>query len=69
MNTYIERRKAMFPRPRYVFLDDHGTATVEYALCLLAAAAFAMILFVVVQSGSVTEGLTALIDRALNFKG
>lgn len=59
----------MFPRPRYVFLDDRGMSTVEYALGLLAAAAFAMILFAVVQSGSVTEGLTTLIDRALNFKG
>lgn len=59
----------MFPRPRYVFLDDSGMSTVEYALGLLAAAAFAMILFSVVQSGSVTEGLTSLIDRALSFKG
>lgn len=59
----------MFLSPRYVFLDDRGMSTVEYALGLLAAAAFAMILFAVVQSGSVTEGLTTLIDRALNFKG
>jgi hypothetical protein len=59
----------MFPRPRYVFLDDRGMSTVEYALGLLAAAAFAMILFGIVQSGSVTDGLTTLIDRALNFTG
>ncbi|MGB3443063.1 MAG: DUF4244 domain-containing protein [Actinophytocola sp.] len=59
----------MFPRPRYIFLDDHGMSTVEYAVCLLAAAAFAMILFGVVQSGTVAEGLNDLIERALNFKG
>jgi hypothetical protein len=59
----------MFPRPRYVFLDDSGMSTVEYAVGLLAAAAFAMILFGVIQGGSVADGLTDLIDRALNFKG
>lgn len=59
----------MFPRPRYAFLDDRGMSTVEYALGLVAAAAFAMILFGVVQSGSVAEGLGNLIDRALNFTG
>jgi hypothetical protein len=59
----------MFPRPRYVFLDDCGMSTVEYALGLLTAAAFAMILFGVVRSGSVADGLSALIDRALDFSG
>jgi hypothetical protein len=59
----------MFPRPRYVFLDDSGMSTVEYALGMLAAATFAMILLAVVQSGSVTDGLTSLIDRALDFEG
>ncbi len=59
----------MFPRPRYVFLDDRGMSTVEYSVGLLAAAAFAMILFKVVQSGSVMDGLTNLIDNALNFTG
>lgn len=59
----------MFPRPRYVFLDDSGMSTVEYTLGLLAAAAIAMILFGVVQSGSVADGFNELIERALNFKG
>jgi hypothetical protein len=59
----------MFPRPRYVFLDDRGMSTVEYSVGLLAAAAFAMILFKVVQSGSVMDGLTNLIDNALDFTG
>jgi hypothetical protein len=57
----------MFPRPRYVFLDDRGMSTVEYSVGLLAAAALAMMLFKVVQSGSVMDGLTNLIDNALNF--
>ena len=59
----------MFPRPRYVFLDDRGMSTVEYSVGLLAAAALAMMLFKVVQSGSVMDGLTNLIDNALNFTG
>jgi hypothetical protein len=59
----------MFPRPRYVFLDDRGMSTVEYSVGLLAAAALAMVLFKVVQSGTVMDGLTNLIDNALNFTG
>lgn len=59
----------MFPRPRYVFLDDRGMSTVEYAMGLLAAAAFAMILYGVVRSGSVADGLNDLIERALDFSG
>ncbi len=45
---------------------DAGMSTVEYALCTIAAAAFAAILFAVVNSPAVLDGLTALIDRALN---
>jgi Flp pilus assembly pilin Flp len=60
----------MFPRPRYVFLDDDcGQATVEYVLGMLAAAALAMILFAVVQSGTVAKGLSDMIDKALHFTG
>ncbi|MFC4854460.1 DUF4244 domain-containing protein [Actinophytocola glycyrrhizae] len=59
----------MFPRPRYVFLDDRGMSTVEYALGLLSAAVLAMILFGIVKSGTVAEGLTGLIERAINVAG
>ena len=44
-------------------------STVEYSVGLLAAAALAMVLFKVVQSGTVMDGLTNLIDNALNFTG
>ena len=66
----------MFPRPRYVFLenhgrfmDDRGMSTTEYAVGLIAAAAFAAGLFAVVTSGTVQAQLTSLIERALNFTG
>jgi hypothetical protein len=59
----------MFPRPRYVFLDDRGSSTVEYALGMLAAAALAMILYGVVRSGTVADGLNDLIEQALDFQG
>jgi Flp pilus assembly pilin Flp len=62
----------MFPRPRYVFLDfldDRGTTTVEYAIGLVMAAAFAMVLFGLVTSGTVADGLSDLIDRALTVTG
>ena len=59
----------MFPKPRYEFLDDCGMSTVEYTVGLLVAAGLAMILFGVIQSGEVEEGLSNLIERALNVKG
>lgn len=59
----------MFPHPRYLFLDDSGMTTTEYAVGLIAAAAFAGLLFLVVQGGSVQEGITTLVERALDFTG
>lgn len=59
----------MFPRPRYVFLDDRGSSTVEYALGMVIAAALAMILYGVVRSGTVAEGLNDLIEQALDVTG
>ncbi|SDD82080.1 DUF4244 domain-containing protein [Actinokineospora iranica] len=44
---------------------DDGMSTVEYALCTIAAAAFAALLFAIVSSPAVFNGLTALIERAL----
>jgi hypothetical protein len=64
-----ERRRSMFPHPRYRFLDDRGMTTTEYAVGIIAAAAFAGLLFVVVQEGSVQEGLAELVERALDFRG
>ena len=60
----------MFLRPRYVFLeDDTGMSTVEYTVGLLAAVTMALVLWGVVKSGSVTDGFTELINRALTVKG
>ncbi|GAB1514931.1 DUF4244 domain-containing protein [Actinophytocola sp. KF-1] len=60
----------MFLRPRHVFLeDDTGMATVEYTVGVLVGATLALILWAVVKSGSVEDGITDLIDRALTVKG
>lgn len=58
----------MFPQPRHAFLDDTGSTT-EQAILMIVTAAFAAVLFVVVQSGEVKAALADLIDRALNFSG
>jgi Protein of unknown function (DUF4244) len=58
----------MFPQPRYVFLDDTGSTT-ESAILMIVLAAFAAVLYGVVQMPEVKEGLTALIQRALNTTG
>ena len=44
---------------------DDGMSTAEYAIGTVAAAAFAMLLYTVVTSDSVTAALTSLVDRAL----
>ena len=44
---------------------DAGMTTLEYAMGLLAAAAFAGILYKVVTSPHVSQALTGVIDRAL----
>jgi Flp pilus assembly pilin Flp len=58
----------MFPRPRYVFLDDRGSSTVEYALIMIIAATLALILYTVVRDGSVEEDLNNLVEHALDLK-
>lgn len=46
--------------------NDEGMTTAEYAVGTIAAAAFAAVLYRVVQSGAVQEGLSAIIQTALN---
>ena len=58
----------MFPQSRQPFLDDTGSTT-EVAILMIVTAAFAGVLFVVMQSGEVKAALTDLIQRALNFGG
>lgn len=48
---------------------EAGMSTAEYAVGTIAACAFAALLFKVVSSTEVQEGLSALIDRALNTNG
>lgn len=50
------------------FRGDDGMATVEYAIATLAAAALAAVLYLIVTSDAVVDGLTALIERALSVK-
>ena len=52
-------------RLRKVWRRDDGMTTAEYAVGLIAAVAFAGILYKVVTSGIVTTALTAIVKRAL----
>ncbi|MEY9927107.1 hypothetical protein ABH926_001732 [Catenulispora sp. GP43] len=45
---------------------DDGMSTVEYTLGTLAACAFAVILYKVITSPMVQNGLTAVLRKALN---
>ncbi|MFF3850057.1 DUF4244 domain-containing protein [Streptomyces sp. NPDC002328] len=45
---------------------DAGMVTSEYAMGIVAAVAFAVILYQVVTSGTVAEELQALVKRALS---
>ncbi len=53
-------------RLRERFRRDDGMTTAEYAVGLIAAVAFAGILYKVVTSGTVTTALTAIVKRALS---
>lgn len=47
------------------FRRDEGMTTAEYAVGLIAAVAFAGILYKVVTSGTVLTALTAIVKNAL----
>jgi Flp pilus assembly pilin Flp len=51
---------------RKLWRRDDGMTTAEYAVGLIAAVAFAGILYKVVTSGTVTTALTAIVKRALS---
>ena len=53
-------------RFRERFRRQDGMTTAEYAVGLIAAVAFAGILYKVVTSGTVTSALTAIVKRALS---
>lgn len=58
----------MFLPARRLFADETGMATVEYSVCLIAAAALAVTLYSVVSGQSVLDGLTALVQNALSTR-
>ncbi|MFE2041635.1 DUF4244 domain-containing protein [Streptomyces sp. NPDC059477] len=48
---------------------DAGMVTSEYALGLVAAAGFAVVLYRVLTSGTVAAELQAIVERALDASG
>src|SRR5215204_189600 len=56
----------LMARLRKVWRRDDGMTTAEYAVGLIAAVAFAGILYKVVTSGTVMTALTAIVRRALS---
>lgn len=64
--TAVRRvRRGALTRLSGVLRGEAGMSTAEYAIGTVAAAAFAMLLYTVVTSDSVTAALTSLVDRAL----
>jgi len=51
---------------RRMYRRDDGMTTAEYAVGLIAAVAFAGILYKVVTSGTVLTALTTIVKRALS---
>ena len=56
----------MMSRLRKFCRREEGMTTAEYAVGLIAAVAFAGILYKVVTSGTVMTALTAIVKRALS---
>jgi hypothetical protein len=48
-----------------IFRRDSGMGTTEYALCTVAAAAFAVILYTILTGSDIVEKVTALISDSL----
>jgi Flp pilus assembly pilin Flp len=56
----------MMRRLREFWRREDGMTTAEYAVGLIAAVAFAGILYKVVTSGTVMTALTSIVKRALS---
>ena len=56
----------MLRKLRAMYRRDDGMTTAEYAVGLIAAVAFAGILYKVVSSGTVLTALTTIVKRALS---
>lgn len=59
-------RRLRGPQLRGRRLRDAGMSTVEYTLGTLAACAFAVVLYKVITSPMVQNGLTAVMRKAFN---
>lgn len=55
----------MITRFKTLLSNDHGMSTIEYAMGSLAAAALAAVLYLVINSGGVTEAFESIITDAL----
>ncbi len=49
--------------------DEHGAATAEYAITIMAAVGFAGLLVAILRSDEVRGVLMGLVQRALDFAG
>jgi hypothetical protein len=56
----------LFKRARRRLRSDAGMTTAEYAVGTIAAVAFAVVLYRVVQSDAVRNALTSIVQSALN---
>ncbi len=56
----------MLDRIKNQLTNDYGMSTIEYAMGSLAAAALAAVLYLVINSGGVTEAFEAIITDALS---
>ena len=61
MYTYVRLRQKMME-----LTNDDGMSTIEYAMGSLAAAALAAVLYVVINSGGVTDAIESIITDALS---
>jgi hypothetical protein len=72
--TGVEMYKAVWARLRVLVCRaravrrDGGMVTSEYAMGIVAAVAFAVVLYKVVTSGAVSAELQAIVKRALDAK-
>ena len=64
-----ERISAAGGRVRLHLAPERGMATAEYAVGIVAACAFAMLLYGIIKTGPVLGLLTALINGALAIVG
>lgn len=56
----------MIDRIKNQLTNDHGMSTIEYAMGSLAAAALAAVLYLVINSGGVTDAFESIITDALS---